>query len=198
MGCSGLQVPSLKDGAARAAARVELSQAAGAGLLWGRPPLTCPRKSSCPWGVQRGPPRASRRPRCALQRQPAVQTGLKPWPAGTVGPGPASSHLQWAALIIRARAPSGGRDTEKQVIQEGMGRPWQAVSPSKSPPRSLSFPKVCPSGRSHGPVGQHQPFPAIRAAVTPPHPQGVLGSWAQVPLSGCPSQGRRDLAPAAT
>lgn len=77
-----------------------------------------------------------------------------------------------------------GRETERKASYPGRdGESLTGRVPTQVTPRRLRFPKVCPSGRSHGKAGQQQLFPAIwasRAVVTPPHPQRVLASWAQV------------------
>lgn len=117
--------------------------------------------------------------------------------------------LQWAVPHYQ-----GGRAPPTPTGKDG--GPLHAASPDKSPPLSLSFPKVCPSGPGHLLAGaalavpQHPGQQGSNPHAPIPHtPQRVLASRPQMESrrhrslrtagscrAGCPSRGPRSLEPA--
>lgn len=179
-----------------------------------------------PGGVQRDPQaRASRKQGCALQAvSTTVQTVADAWgrrALWTLGqllpPRPAVGRQ---SLITRAGVPRPHREPGNQRARVGclgkVGGPLHAMSPGKSPPLSLSFPKVCPSGLGHLLAGAALAVPRLPAqqssnphAPIPHTPRRLLASRAQTERrrrrslhtagscrAGCPSRGHRSLEPA--
>lgn len=106
---------------------------------------------------------------------------------------------------------------KREFSRKGWGVPY--ISGGKSPPLSLSFPKVCPSGLGHllGGAAEAVPWgPGVQGSYPPATPpdQRALASRAQMERrrrhslhtagscqAGCPSKGHRDpesAAPLAT